>query len=283
MSKRKLPTAEISARSGVSGDIAPGALQRWCPDVRAAAEDGQASISILDPIGADIWGDGVTAKRIAAALRAIGENPVTINVNSPGGDYFEGLAIYNLLRNHPATVTVQILGIAASAASVIAMAGDVVRIARSGFLMIHNTWIGAAGDRHALREVANWLEPFDAAAVEIYGARTGLAADALGQMLDRETWIGGQAAIDQGFADELLPADVLETDAAGGANASLRAEKKFDLIAARAGLKNSARRSLLRDLKTGTPGADPADTPGAVDLEQSLGALLSDLKTFKTF
>ena len=159
------------------------------------------------------------------------------------------------------------------------MAGDEVRIARAGFLMIHNTWIGAAGDRHGLREVADWLEPFDATAVEIYAARTGIATADLAMMLDRETWIGGQSAIDQGFADTLLPADMLDTaDEAG--TASMRAERKFDLLAARAGLTNSARRELLQDLKTGKPGAAGNDTPGAVDVEQGLSELLQSFKSF---
>lgn len=280
MSKRNLPKVEVASRPGVRSDISAKALQRWSPEVRAAAEaDSQATISVLDPIGADFWGDGVTAKRISAALRYVGDVPVTVNINSPGGDYFEGLAIYNLLREHKGAVTVNILGIAASAASVIAMAGDEVRIARAGFLMIHNTWIGAAGDRHALREVADWLEPFDATAVEIYHARTAIDRAELATMLDRETWIGGQASIDRGFADALLPADLVDTTAEA-ASASLRAERKFDLIASRAGLSNSAARELLRNLKGGTPGAASDGTPGAADVTQELSSLLHDLKSF---
>lgn len=85
-------------------------------------------------------GEGVTAKRISAALRAIGEQDIVVNLNSPGGDMFEGLAIYNLLRAHSGKVTVNILGIAASAASIIAMAGDEIKMGRGAFLMIHNCW-----------------------------------------------------------------------------------------------------------------------------------------------
>ena len=279
MTKRNLPRVSLGARPGVKSDIAPKALERWSPDVRAAVEDSEATISVLDPIGADMWGDGVSAKRIAAALRYIGEQPVTVNINSPGGDYFEGLAIYNLLREHKAEVTVNILGIAASAASVIAMAGDEVRIARAGFLTIHNTWILAAGDRHAMRDVADWLEPFDATAVEIYGARTGIDADQIAEMLDRETWIGGQAAIDQGFADGLLPSDLVDLAGDDEPTASLRAERKFDLLARRAGLSNSASRSLLRELKSGKPGAADTEPPGAASLEGELSQLLAKAKT----
>src|SRR5690349_19853968 len=206
MTKRKLPAAEIAARPGMRSELSPAALDRWNPDVHAADKSDTAvnTISILDPIGADWFGEGVTAKRIAAALRSIGaDKDVVVNINSPGGDYFEGLAIYNLLREHKGTVTVKILGIAASAASVIAMAGDEVQIARAGFLMIHNTWVIAMGDRNALRDVADWLEPFDRTAVGIYAARTGIKDAELTKMLDKETWIGGSDAVDQGFADGL--------------------------------------------------------------------------------
>ncbi|OWU77606.1 head maturation protease, ClpP-related [Marinibacterium profundimaris] len=286
MTIRDLPKATATARPGVQSDISPKALQRWAPDVRAAVEDDAATISILDPIGADMWGDGVTARRISAALRSVGDRPVTVNVNSPGGDFFEGLAIYNLLREHRHAVTVNILGIAASAASVIAMAGDEVRIARAGFLMIHNTWVMAAGDRHAMREVADWLEPFDATAAEIYAARSGGDPAEIAEMLDRETWIGGTAAIEQGFADDYLASDMLETGG-GEPSAAIRAERKFDLLARRAGLSNSASREILRDLKSGMPGAaenlHPGDAgserPGAADVTQELASLLQLAKS----
>ncbi|MBR9766520.1 MAG: Clp protease ClpP [Rhodobacteraceae bacterium] len=278
MTKRNLPKVEIGARPGVRSDISPKALQRWSPDVKAASQEDEASISILDPIGADLWGDGVTAKRIAAALRSIGPKPVTVNVNSPGGDYFEGLAIYNLLREHSERITVNILWVAAPAAPVSAMAGDEVRIARAGFIMIHNTWVVAAGDRHAMREVANWLEPFDETAVDIYAARTGIDEGALAEMLDRETWIGGQSAVDQGFADALLAADAIEIDGDAAASASMRAERKLDLLCARAGLSNSSARDLKRDLKGGKPGAAQNGMPGAAELTQGVEELLAKVK-----
>lgn len=87
-----------------------------------------------------------------------GEN-VTVNINSPGGDMFEGLAIYNLLREYSGKVTVKVLGIAASAASIIAMAGDEIQIGRGAFLMIHNCWIVMIGNRHDLAKAAIDIEP----------------------------------------------------------------------------------------------------------------------------
>jgi HK97 family phage portal protein len=130
---------EHSHIAGADGPSAGGARWDLHPQARAKMGCGvsrrrrrQAStITILEPIGVDFFGNGVTAKRIAAALRAIGNQPVTVMINSPGGDFFEGLAIYNLLREHPKAVTVQVIGIAASAASVIAMAGDDIQIGKA--------------------------------------------------------------------------------------------------------------------------------------------------------
>src|SRR5690606_34983466 len=279
MSKRKLPQAEITARPGLRTEIMPSALSRWNPEVHAAAKDDDNSISILDVIGQDFWNEGVTSKRISAALRSIGKKDVVVNVNSPGGDYFEGLAIYNMLREHPAKVTVKVLGIAASAASVIAMAGDEIQIARAGFLMIHNTWVIAMGDRHQLRDVSDWLEPFDQSAVDIYAARTGMADKELAKMLDRETWIGGSDAVDKGFADALLASDEVSTQAKNSSEARpVAAAHKIDTLLARAGVARSERRDLLAALKGGKPSAASTgmqDAAVIADVESILSQIRS--------
>ena len=280
MSKRNLPVATLPTHPGMKFDFSQLAMKRWNPDIQAASDDkDDASISVLDPIGEDWFGNGVTAKRIAGALRNIGERDVVVNINSPGGDFFEGLAIYNLLAEHPGAVTVKVLGLAASAASIIAMAGDNVLIGRAGFLMIHNTWVLAAGDRHALRDVADWLEPFDAAAVDVYNARSGIDAETLGEMLDKESWIAGKDAVEQGFADGLLGDDDVST---GASNATgyrpSGARKKLDTYLARQGVTRSERRELYAALKGGMSGAAPSGMPRAAvtDLAQTA---LEKLKT----
>lgn len=145
MSKKQLPAAPAGRPCArVTCETLPSALDRWDGGIKAAATDDN-SISVFDVIGQDYWGEGVTAKRIAGALRAMNGADVTVNINSPGGDMFEGLAIYNLLREYEGRVTVKVLGIAASAASVIAMAGDDIQIGRGAFLMIHNCWVVAMG------------------------------------------------------------------------------------------------------------------------------------------
>lgn len=280
MSKRNLPAATIAARPGMRTETSPSALDRWNPDVRAAS-DGEAdnTISVLDVIGADWYGEGVTAKRVSAALRNIGKRDVVVNINSPGGSFFEGLAIYNALREHPAHVTVKVLGIAASAASVIAMAGDEIQIARSGFMMIHNTWVVASGDRHALRDVADWLEPFDAAAVDLYAARTGLEPKELAKMLDREAWIGGNDAVSKGFADTLLSADAVENRARNSIDGrSTVAAHKLDTLLAQLNVPRSERREIVQALKGGTRDAAATGTQDAAVIA-GVSDLLASLKS----
>jgi ATP-dependent Clp protease, protease subunit len=266
MTIRNLPKAPaISMRAGVSSDIAPSALARWQMDIRAAAdEDKDNTISVLGAIGQDFFGEGVTARRISAALRSIGERDVVVNINSPGGDFFEGLAIYNLLREHKGAVTVKVLGIAASAASIVAMAGDRVEVPRAGFLMIHNTWVMAMGDRHDLREFADLLEPFDKAAAGIYMARSGLDEKTIGKMMDKETWIGGADAVDKGFADALLPSDEIAKDAKAAADLTVHAGAKLNALLAKAGVSRSERARLIEQLKSGTQIAAEGDTQNAV-------------------
>lgn len=279
MTMRKLPSAKINVRPGLRSELAPAALDRWNSSVKSAADDSDNTISILDPIGEDWFGDGVTAKRISAALRNIGKKDVVVSINSPGGDYFEGLAIYNLLREHPAKVTVKIVGIAASAASVIAMAADEVQIARAGFIMIHNTWVVAVGDRHALRDVADWLEPFDVTATDIYAARTGLDENEIGRMLDRETWIGGAEAVEKGFADSLLSADEIDSKTNNSMESRQQvAAHKFDTLLARANVPRSERRELLNALKGGMPGATVTGMQDAAVLAE-VSNLLASIKS----
>lgn len=277
--KLKLASARFSA------DVLPRALNSWNPDIRAAAETDN-SIGIYDIIGEDYWGEGVTSKRISAALRSIGAgNPVTVNINSPGGDLFEGLTIYNLLRQHDGEVTVKVLGIAASAASIIAMAGDRVEIGRASFLMIHNAWVVAAGNRNDFAEVASYLEPFDSAMAEVYATKTGLPSSEMSDLMDAETYLGGTDAIASGFADAYLPADAADESDTHDAMAAAR---KMDIALAKAGVPRSERRQLAKEFKSsmhnaagnGTPNAAEPVTPRADDF-QTDGSLAGVSKSLR--
>lgn len=261
MTLKTLPGApENRLHAGISSQILSRAFDRWNPDIKArvsadsssdssSGTDPDRTISILDVIGYDFWtGDGITAKRIAGALRGMGPGPVTVNVNSPGGDMFEGLAIYNQLREHDGEVTVKVLGLAASAASVIAMAGDTVQIARAGFLMIHNAWVVASGNRNDLRDFADTLEPFDRAMADIYAAHTGESQEAMAKLMDSETWIGGSDAVEQGFADDLLPSDQVEK---GNAKANASAVRRIESALRASGMPKSEAMRLISEFKSG--------------------------------
>jgi len=263
MTLKSLPAAPAGRPSALSKrDLPSAAMERWNGGIKAANAD-ENSISIFDVIGADYWGDGVTASRIAGALRSLDGADVTVNINSPGGDMFEGLAIYNLLREYRGKVTVKVLGLAASAASIIAMAGDDIQIGRGAFLMIHNCWVYAMGNRHDLAQIAADMEPFDKAMGDIYSARTGLGMDEVAAMMDGETYIGGSDAVEKGFADRLLSAEEIANDDDSPA-AALR---KLDALLAKADTPRSERRKLLKALTGSKPGAAAAHdgTPGATE------------------
>lgn len=261
MTIRQLPVAPAGRPcAGVTSEPQPSALERWNGGIRAAS-DNDNSISIFDVVGRDYWDEGVTAKRISGALRSMNGADVTVNINSPGGDMFEGLAIYNLLREYQGKVTVKVLGIAASAASIIAMAGDDIQIGRGAFLMIHNCWVVAMGNRHDFSELSTSLEPFDTAMADIYSARSGLDIATVQQLMDAESYIGGSDAVKKGLADSLLSADTVSD----GDDSPSSALRKLDALLAKTNTPRSERRKLIKALTGNTPGAvtDPDGMPRA--------------------
>lgn len=281
MTIRQLPVAPAGRPcASVTCETLPSALDRWDGGIKAATTDDN-TISVFDVIGQDYWGEGITAKRIAGALRAMNGADVTVNINSPGGDMFEGLAIYNLLREYEGHVTVKVLGIAASTASIIAMAGDDIQIGRGAFLMIHNCWLYAMGNRHDFAELAQSLEPFDTAMADIYAARSGLDIAAVQKLMDAESYIGGSDAVAKGLADSLLSADAVSD----GDESPAAALRKLDALLAKTNTPRSERRKLIKALTGNTPGAvtDPDGKPGAAEdikpetlnsLESALAALV---------
>ena len=240
--------------------LKPEVLARWNNQVLAESDD--TTISIYEIIGEDFWtGEGMTAKRMSGILRSIGDKPVTVMINSPGGDVFEGIAIYNILKEHKQHVTVKVVGLAASAASVIAMAGDTIEIGKSAFFMIHNAWTCACGNRHDMREVADFLEPFDAVMAEVYADKTGQTVGDVVQMMDDETFINGSDSVKLGFANSLLGDEQIAEDSSADSKA-LRADKLIDTLMAKAGIPRSERRQLKKDY-AGTHNAADDGTPSA--------------------
>jgi ATP-dependent Clp protease protease subunit len=263
MSLRQLPAIELGVIAASSIELSATALARWDESIAAAADNDEATISILGPIGEDLFGEGITARRIMAALRSIGDRDVKVYVNSPGGNMFEGLAIYNALRQHPKKVTVHVLGIAASAASLITMAGDEVKVAKAGFLMIHNAQLSDAGNRHDKREIADKLEQFDGAMAGLYADRTGMPKAKIGTMMDEETFLSGEEAVSQKFADGLLPTDAVKQNP----KAEMSALRRIDTALAKGErLPRAERRALIHEITAKPSAGDENATPGAGDL-----------------
>jgi ATP-dependent Clp protease protease subunit len=167
--------------------------------VKALAKDTAAEISIYDEIG--MW--GVTAKDFISDLKKVEAKELTLFINSPGGSVFDGLAIYNSLRQHPANVTVKVMGVAASAASFIAMAGDRIVMPENAFLMVHNPMGAVFGNADEMRDWADTLDKIAASLVGIYVARTGKDEKEIKDLLDAETWLTAAEAVEMGFADEM--------------------------------------------------------------------------------
>lgn len=284
MTLRKLPEPRALARPACYQADPPSDLfAEWAAHPLAAEADDPATLSIYDVIGADMFGDGVTAKRVAGVLRRVGAEPVTVNINSPGGDMFEGIAIYNLLRQHPAAVTVNILGIAASAASVIAMAGDEIAVGTGALIMIHNAWGAVVGNRHDMTEAAAVFAEFDAALADIYTARTGVRRGEIEKMLDAETFMRGAEAVQIGFADRvdgaLAPDPAPANDSRGRA---IHARRRAEGALAKAGVTRSDRAGLIDDLLSTGIARDADPEPAARDAgisETAVRQLIDILKS----
>ncbi len=276
----------MPASRDVSALTKPQVFEKWSADAAGlrpkALEQGDNVITMFDVVGEDFWsGGGITAKKVASQLRAIGDRPVTCQINSPGGDMFEGIAIYNVLREHPQPVTIQVMGMAASAASIIAMAGDTIEIGAASFIMIHNCWVLAMGNRHDMRETADFLEPFDQAMVDVYAQRSGGDAKKIAKWMDDETFMSGSMAIERGFADVLLDADAVKVDEKAQArDREVNDLRALELELVSAGHTRTEARARINKIK-GTPGAALDDaTPGAGDEDWSgLSDLLAKLQS----
>jgi len=187
----------------------------------------KAEIWIYEMIGEDFWSDsGVTAKGFQKDLAKITASGIDLHINSPGGEVFDGITIYNLIKNHPAKVTTYIDGVAASIASVIALAGDEVLMAENALMMIHNPYGMAAGDSKEMRKMADVLDVVGGSIAKAYISKTDKTEDEIQALMDAETWMTADEAIELGFVDEVTE------------KMDMAASAKFAPIMAKAGFKN---------------------------------------------
>lgn len=146
---------------------------------------------------------GHTAKGLADDLAAIDADELTVHLNSPGGDIFDGLAIYQALKDHRASVTVRVDGLAASIASVIAMAADRLVMAPKSTFMIHDGWSMTAGNAADMRKLADLLDKQSDIIASVYSDRAGQTTDFWRDRMKDETWYNAQEALDAGLIDEI--------------------------------------------------------------------------------
>lgn len=253
---------------------------RWPENVKAANDD-EKTITIYQEIGDSFFAEGFTARRMSAALRSIGKkNDVVVSINSPGGDFFEGATIYNLLREHEGKVTVRIPGLAASAASLIAMAGDEIQISEVGFYMIHNAWGYVVGNKNDMIESADTFAKFDAAMSDVYSARTGFDRDEIAKMMDRDTWMSGSEAINKGFADTILSnKSVVEDSSDDEKKSKAMAKRSLEVILAKQGLSRKERDELFNKAFGSRDATNAAARDAGVVDENQLTELLNTIKT----
>ena len=161
-----------------------------------------ADIYIFDEIGMH----GVTAQDFIGEIKELKNTPINLRINSLGGDVFNGMAIYNVIKKREAKTTVYIEGIAASIATIIALGADEVVMSENSLFMIHNAWGGTMGDAKDMRKSAETLEKISTELTEIYMKKTGLSYDVVSNMMDEETWLNSEEAYELGFVDTISDA-----------------------------------------------------------------------------
>jgi ATP-dependent protease ClpP protease subunit len=255
----------------------------------AKKDDKGTTIELYDEIG--FW--GTDARSFRAKLRdATGD--IKLRINSPGGDVFDGIAIYNDLLAYDGKVTVEVVGLAASIASIIAMAGDEIVIADNAMFMIHNAWTIAVGNRHDFGETAAVLAKIDDALARTYAARTSTGIRAVKQMMDDETWLTAKEAKDAGFATAIgssadpkakfdlsvfaaVPSALQWNDEDGASQKPTKRDLERALTQD-AGWSRSKARAALRDLETSED--EPLQDAGGVELTKLADALAKARSAF---
>jgi len=158
-----------------------------------------ADVYIFDEIGTY----GITAQEFITDIKDLKDTPINLRINSLGGDVFDGMAMYNVIKRREAKTTVYIEGIAASIATIISLGADEVVMAENSLFMIHNAWGGTMGEAKDMRKTAETLEKITGELTDIYRKKTGLSYDVLAEMMDEETWLNANEAFEMGFIDTI--------------------------------------------------------------------------------
>ena len=175
-------------------------------------DSGGRVLRLEGPIDSEnFWGDEITPQDFRSELEA-GDGDVTVWINSPGGNVFAAAEIYTMLKEHAGSVTVRIASIAASAASVVAMAGDRVEMSPTALLMIHDPSTIAMGNAKDMEKAITTLNEVKESIINAYAFKTGLSRNRISKLMSDETWLNAKKAVELGFADEILFEDKPKPD-----------------------------------------------------------------------
>ena len=235
------------------------------PDQEAPAD---GVLDIEGPIATEtFWGDEVSSKEFRKALESVGN--VTVHINSPGGDVMAGAEIYSALREHSLNgkgrVKVIITALAASAASVVAMAGDEILISPVAYMVIHNPWSFATGDAKEMRKIAKTLDEITEGLITVYQQRTGKTREQLKKMLENETWMSATTCVEEGFADSIWGGEIR---AAACAGAAMMTKATPEAIAEMCARWEASRKKAANPEDPEDPGRDPDDPEDPEDPEK---------------
>lgn len=179
----------------------PKPEHKWY-DIKAKSED-VAEVWIYDEIGEDWFGEGITAKRFVEEITALEVSDIALHINSPGGSVFDGQAIYTALKRHSAKVTTYIDGLAASIASVVAMAGDTIIMPSNAMMMIHDPWAITLGNSTEMRKMADTLDKVSETILNVYAERSDKPREEIAAAMAAETWLTASDAAEYGFVDDI--------------------------------------------------------------------------------
>lgn len=172
--------------------------------LKVEVKDDEATVYLYDVIGFDFWtGEGVTAKRFAEEIGKLTAKTIHLRINSPGGDVFEARAMVAAMQRHPAKFEAHVDGLAASAASFIAVRADALNMTPGSMLMVHNAWTMAVGDHRAMAEAGDLLKKVDGTIADDYQKKSGKPRDEVVAWMDAETWFTAEEALGSGLADAI--------------------------------------------------------------------------------
>lgn len=224
-------------------------------------------VFIYGVIGSEV--DGLDSATLVRDLKDLEADTIRVHINSPGGFVTEGVAIFNALKQHAANVIVTIDALAASMASAVAMAGDEIVMPANAVMMIHNPWTGSVGDAEQLRKDAEALDKMKTAVVSIYADRSGMSAEEVSKIMDQETWLTAEEAVELGFADrteDAAPAEnFTDIDVAALATMPVAMARRFRAVQAASSADTAATtQPKEKDDMAATPKKGPA-APKAAD------------------